>query len=117
LGQAKDSLIMKNCFTETIAYLNKDYDLPEGWGKWKTLDREVFVKNQNKFLARGDHINFFASFCNKVTSAKFDDVVLWKSGVGVCINKFFYWTYDHELAEVVTRKIDKDCTIMRIKNV
>ena len=43
---------MKNCFTEAIAYLDKNYQLPEGWGGWKTLDRDVFVKHQNKFLAR-----------------------------------------------------------------
>ena len=108
---------MKNCFTEAIVYLNKKYDLPEGWGGWKTLDRDVFVKNQNKFLARQDHVRFFASFCNKVTSAKTDDVVLWKSGVGICINQFCYWTFDHEESAVVTRKIDKDCTIMRLNNV
>ena len=106
---------MKNCFTETIAYLNKSYLLPKYFDKWRILDREVFVKNQNKFLARKLHIAFFDSFCEKVNSAEMDDVVLWESGVGVCINKFFYWTYDHEVAAVVTRKIEKDFIIMRLK--
>ncbi len=105
---------MKNCFTETIAYLNKKYTLPVGWGKWKTLDKEVFVKHQNKFLVRKDHINFFDSFCQRVKSAKADDVILWDRGVGVCINQFFYWTYDHDKKSVVTRKIENDAILMRL---
>ena len=107
---------MKNCFTEAIAYLDQKYDLPDVWGKWTWRDIEKFVKHQNKFLARKDHINFFASFCKRVTSAKLDDVVLWQSGVGICINKFFYWTYDHEEEAVITKKIDKECIIMRLNN-
>jgi|TARA_R110000822_G_scaffold198101_1_gene336192 hypothetical protein len=107
--------MFKNCFTETVSYLNKSYPLPMYFDKWRILDREVFVKHQNKFLARKLHIAFFNSFCEKVSSAKLDDVVLWKSGVGVCINKFFYWTYDHEMQAVVTRKIEKDFIIMRLK--
>jgi len=107
---------MKNCFTEAVAYLNKNYDLPEGWGKWKTLDRDVFVKHQNKILARKDHYNFFASFCKQVDSAETDDIVLWDHGVGVCINRFCYWTFDHTVQAVVTRKLDSGCTLMRLKN-
>lgn len=106
--------MFKNCFTETIAYLNAKYALPVGWGKWQTLDREVFVKHQNKFLVRKDHINFFASFCQRVKSAKTDDVILWDRGVGVCINQFFYWTYDHEVQAVVTRKIENNAILMRL---
>tara|TARA_B100000768_G_scaffold172980_1_gene181770 strand:+ start:8164 stop:8490 length:327 start_codon:yes stop_codon:yes gene_type:complete len=105
---------MKNCFTEAIAHLNQNYKLPAGWKKWNTLDREVFVKNQNKFLARKDHINFFKSFCDEVKSAKADDVVLWDSGVGICINRFFYWTYDHSQQKVVTRKLDREHILMRL---
>ena len=107
---------MKNCFTETIAHLNKSYSLPKYFGKLRILDREVYVKNQRKFLVAGLHFSFFESFCKKVSRAQLDDVVLWANGIGVCINQFFYWTYDHELQTVVTRKIEKDFIIMRLNN-
>ena len=55
---------MKNCFTETISYLDQKYDLPQVWGKWTWNDLEAFVKHQNKFLARKDHIGFFIPWIN-----------------------------------------------------
>ena len=42
---------MKNCFTETISYLDQKYDLPQVWGKWTWNDLEAFVKHQNKMMS------------------------------------------------------------------
>nr|BAR33987.1 hypothetical protein [uncultured Mediterranean phage uvMED] len=107
---------MKNCFTETISYLDHKYDLPQVWGKWTWSDLEAFVKHQNKFLARKDHIGFFDSFCQRVKHAQADDVILWDRGVGVCINQFFYWTYDHIEKGVVTRRIENNAILMRLNH-
>ena len=115
-GADKRRFKMKNCFTETISYLDQKYDLPQVWGKWTWDDLESFVKHQNKFLARKDHIGFFSSFCDQVKRAKKDDVVLWDRGVGVCINPFFYWTYDHIQKAVVTRRIENDAILMRLNH-
>jgi hypothetical protein len=116
IGGVKKRFDMRNCFTETISYLDQKFDLPQVWGKWTWSDLETFVKHQSKFLARKDHYAFFASFCKPVKNAQADDVLLWDRGVGVCINQFFYWTYDHTEAAVVTRKIERDATIMRLNN-
>ena len=108
---------MQNCFTITYKYLSQKYDLPKSWRNWKEADMKTFVIEQKRFLARKEHFAFFKSFCKPVKKAKKDDVVLWDRGVGVCINKFAYWTYDHEVKAVITKKINKDCLLMRINHV
>jgi hypothetical protein len=109
---------MNNCFTVVIRYLNVRYSLPSGWGKY-TLDindMDEFVKDEKRFLAKKHHIGFFKSFCDKVNTAKKDDIVLTRISVGVAINRFSYWVYDENLCRVVHSKLGKDCLIMRVKN-
>ena len=117
MGASKDGLIMKNCFTTTYKYLSQKYVLPTSWRNWNEADMDSFVIEQKRFLARRDHLKFFKSFCHRVKVGQKDDVVLWDRGVGVCINKFAYWTYDHEVKAVITKKINKDCLLMRINHV
>lgn len=107
---------MDNCFTTTFKYLNLRYALPQSWKGWTIKDMETFVKDEKKFLGRKDHIAFFRSFCEKVKTAKKDDIVLTRKSVGVAINRFTYWVYNEDLGRVEHLNLDKDCLIMRINN-
>jgi hypothetical protein len=110
--------MMINCFTVVINYLNGRIVLPGGWGDY-TLDinnMDLFVKNQTKFLAKKQHIGFFKSFCNRVKTAKKDDIVLTRTSVGVAINQFTYWVWSEDSNSIVHKKLNKDCLIMRVKN-
>ncbi len=108
--------MMTNCFTVVINYLNLRFVLPSGWGEY-TLDinnMDLFVKNQTKFLAKKQHIGFFKSFCNRVKTAKKDDIVLTRTSVGVAINQFTYWVYNEDLQRVEHKQLNKECLIMRV---
>lgn len=108
--------MMNNCFTATYNYLNLRYTLPQQWNGWTVKDMDKFVKDEKKFLGRKDHIAFFRSFCEKVKTAKKDDIVLTRKSVGVAINRFTYWVYNEDLDRVVHKKLNNDCLIMRVNN-
>lgn len=107
-----------NCFTVVIQYLSVRYPLPKIWKDYviNVNNLDEYVKNEKRFLAKREHIGFFKSFCKKVKTAKKDDIVLTKTSVGVAINKFTYWVYNHDLERIEHNKLDKDCIIMRLSN-
>lgn len=109
---------MTNCFTVVVQYLSVRYPLPKGWNDYKldVNNMDEYVKNEKKFLAKREHIGFFKSFCNKVKTAKKDDIVLTKTSVGVCIDQFTYWVWSEDLKRVKHSKLNKDCIIMRLNN-
>lgn len=107
---------MINCFVAVYKHLDKLYGLPHKWHGYTVDDMDLFVKDQKKFLARRDHIAFFRSFCERVKSAKKDDIVLTKGSVGCAINRFTYWVYSEDTKGIIHKKIDKDCLIMRFKH-
>ncbi len=107
---------MTNCFTVVVNYLNIRYVLPRVWNDY-TIDisnLDEFVKNEKRHLAKKEHINFFRSFCSKVNNPRKDDIVLTKKTVGVVINQFTYWVYSEDLGQVVHKKLDKKCLVMRV---
>lgn len=109
---------MRNCFTVTIHHLNNFFKLPDGWNGYdlNIKDMSQYVREEKRFLARKDHINFFKSFCDPVDKAERNDVVLTNTSVGVAINRFAYWTYNEDLKHIEHKMIDNDCLILRIQN-
>lgn len=107
---------MRNCFTVVYKYLSVKYSLPTEWNGYTQANMDDFVKDQKRFLARKDHIAFFKSFCSLTKTAKKDDIVLTRSGCGVAINQFMYWIWNEDRDQVVHKKLNEKCLIMRINN-
>lgn len=106
---------MRNCFTVVYNYLNVKYGLPTEWEGMDNSNMDLFVKDQKRFLAKRQHIKFFRSFCDRVKSARKDDIILTKTGVGVAINRFSYWVWVEKTDKIEHEILDKDCLIMRIR--
>jgi hypothetical protein len=108
--------MINNCFTTVYYYLNERFIIPHEWNGWTVADMDIFIKDQKKFLSRKDHICFFRSFCEKVKTAKKDDIVLTRTSVGVAINQFTYWVYNEDSKDIEHKKLNKDCLIMRVNS-
>ncbi len=106
---------MRNCFTVAYNYLNVKYGLPTEWEGYTPADMDLFVEKQGMFLAKKQHIKFFKSFCDRVKSARKDDIILTKTSVGVAINRFSYWVWVEKVDKIEHEILDKDCLIMRIR--
>jgi len=91
--------------------------MPKQWRGY-TATKECFlsiVDNAQEILARGEHKEFFLSFCDPVKKAQKYDIVLTDNSVGVAINQFKYTTLRLRDASTCLVDIDKSELILRVR--
>ena len=108
---------MENCFTFVCSELEKHkIKVPIEWGGFSRVNKKLFIVDYKYFLENKLHYEFFYSFCNKVSTAQKNDIILDNDGIGIAINRFKYMTIKdknnkHCLSDIVSGQ-----TILRVNN-
>jgi len=106
-----------NCLTYSYSVLEqRGYNLPKEWRGYTKDDFEWIANNASKLLARKTHISFFSSFCDEVSEAKKNDIILTDTSVGVAVNKYKYITLRLRGGKPCLVDIDKKDMIMRTRD-
>ena len=106
MGELKD-----NCFTYVIdRLLALKVNIPMEWEGMSPLNKDLFIKDYKRFLAKGIHYKYFNSFTFEKEKAIKNDIILHSKGIGMAINDKFFITLNHIGKEKI-RSITKECSI------
>lgn len=118
MGKRESYLMKHNCFSYSYERLKSVYGdrIPNEWRCYSEADFQHFSINASKYLARKIHYSYFESFCDSVSFARENDIILTKDSIGIAINQYKYMTLKLRSGKPCLVDIEKKDKIMRVRD-
>ncbi len=105
-----------NCFTYVYKTLKREgYCLPVSFGGYTMKKPEDILLDYQHILDEKIHYAYFESFCDYVSKAEPNDIILHKQGVGIAVNDMMYVSILYNPLRRVIQKIRKGHKVLRIR--